>query len=936
MKKLITVLLSFCLVVTNLPCVVYATGSTPNISADKFAEQLSEMQEEYEDEPLSNRLIVVSERSINELDSVDIVEGCGDLHIVQFDNSESAEEALEYYESNKYIESVEEDAILSTTEFELSGSDICSTYGNHLSWGSESICVDDYIDTLSYQNDLPEVVVGIIDTGIDIDHEFLNERVIETGFNVSGSGDENSEDDDQGHGTHVAGIIVDNTTDNVKIKGYKALSAEGHGYASSVATAIEKATYDKVNVINMSLGFKGESYAIERAVNNALRNNITVCVSAGNSGADAAKFCPAGIEGCITVSVIDETDQKPYWGNWGDIVDIVAPGISIYSSYMDNSYKTLSGTSMSSPFVAAASALLITKNINYTPDEIRDTLCDNGRQWWFSSVDNGLKHTKALALGGITDINYERTPQPFFDIPSGRYLESITVSITCSDKDAEIYYTTDGSRATNENGILYTEPIVIDKVTRLNAAAYSEGKQKSVQNSAIYYLTYIDENDSFEIDSDGIITSYSGTNNYLTIPETINGITVTGIGDYVFSQSGIVMIKLPDTLTYIGSYAFFDCDYLYSVDAKNIEIISPFAFKGCRNLELFSFENAVTIGRTAFGTCTKISSVYAEKLESIGMEAFILCDDIINVYIPNCKSIGDYAFRSNYLLENITMDSVESIGNYGFASCKLLKELYTPNVKSIGYATFDYCKSLSIINIVNCTGKLGNRAFRYCPVKIVNIPKITELGNSVFAANKELKYMYAPNLTSIGDGCISSSADVKCIFGYDGSYLESWSTENNYSFGDINTLVKANGKQIRITNPGLRFGFYWNNIDDLEELSSEIEYGFIYHYNSDDSVFTSNELVFNDIGTNGIIQKPAKNYVNTTRETEFNLVFIDIPTNAYMINISVRAYVCIDDMYFYSNTLDGSFQSVSNKVLDDDEMPSSIKRSVKKLLDMEV
>ena len=197
-------------------------------------------------EPVINRLIVKSKYKINELDSVDVVEGYNDLHIVQFDDSDSASEALEYYENNRLIEYAEEDALVTILDEPAVLDNQLFGYGNHLSWGSDFIGTDDYIDCLESDSELPEIIVGIIDTGIDLNHEFIKDRIIKTNFNMSDTGIENSENDDKGHSTHVAGIIVDNTTDNVKIEGYKVLNSKGAGTVSTVSVAVETAVANGV------------------------------------------------------------------------------------------------------------------------------------------------------------------------------------------------------------------------------------------------------------------------------------------------------------------------------------------------------------------------------------------------------------------------------------------------------------------------------------------------------------------------------------------------------------------------------------------------------------------------------------------------------------------------------------------------------------------
>ena len=727
----------------------------------------------------TQRLIVKSKYDIDPLDSVAIVEGYNDLHIVQFDNEESAKAAQEYYEKQNRVEYAEPDLVVSAAEYDevettAADDDMGINYGNHLSWGSESIGVDDYIDYLPSVNELPEIVVGILDSGIDYDHEFLKDRVIRSNYNISSSGNENDEKDDDGHGSHVAGIVVDNTTSNVKVKGYKVLDSEGYGTISKVALALEYAITDGVNVINMSLGVKGESKEMEEAVNSATDAGIVVCVSAGNSGAEAAKYTPAGIENCITVSAIDKYDEKPIWANWGNMVDIVAPGVSVYSTYMDNGYETLSGTSMSCPFVVAASALLLSKNPSLNSDEVCGLLEDNGRVWTNDDQHiDSLYGKMALYIGTITEYNQDRTTPPEFTVESGRYSDSVTIEITCSDPNAEIYYTLDGSRASKTTGILYTGPIVIDKVTRVHACAYSGDKLKSLQVVADYYITVTDPEENFVIDTNGIITEYNGNNNYLTIPDTIDGIVVTGIGKRVFSASDLVMIKLPDTLTYVGEGGFQGCGDLKSVYCNNLKVVETRGFYLCREMDTIDLTQLEEVGEYAFSHCTSIPALYNEKLTTINKCSFNSLNNAIYIDLPNVtsvglmglwslqnaeyvnlpkvKTLGKSALSHMYMLESIDLPELTEItGSMCFSSTRNLKEFNAPKLTNLPDNTFNYStiENIELPNVV----VLGEEIFYMSNIKSIKLDSVTEISTNAFGDCSDLETLYLPSATHISSG----------------------------------------------------------------------------------------------------------------------------------------------------------------------------------------
>lgn len=907
----------------------------------------------------TKRLIVKSEYSVNPLDSVAVVEGYNDLHIVQFDNQESAMEAQEYYENQKLIEYAEPDLVVSTLDYDdvketSSEETLGINYGNHLSWGSEEIGVDDYIDYLGDVTELPEIVVGIIDTGIDTDHEFLKDRIIRTYYNTSTSGMENDENDDKGHGTHVAGIVVDNTTSNVKVKGYKVLSSTGTGTMSDVATAVDYAVADGVNVINMSLGCKGESKTMEKAVNKATAAGVTVCVAAGNNGKDASNYCPAGIENCITVMAYGkegDTYTRPYWTNWGSVVDFAAPGVSIYSTYMDNGYETLSGTSMATPFVAAASAMLISKRQNLTVDEVCTVLEENAKQM----KDEYGNAYLFLYIATITEYNQDRTTAPTFSVESGRYSDGVTVELFCSEENAEIYYTLDGSRASKSTGILYTEPIVIDKVTRIHAAAYAEDKLKSLQAIADYYITVTDPEGNFEIDTNGIITEYTGTNNYLTIPDTIAGITVTGIGASVFAVSDIVMVKFPNTLTSVGQRAFYNCQSLKSVYCNNLKTLGKWAFRVCRNLDTIDLTQLEEVDEYGLGNCNSIPALYNDKLTTVGKCAFIDLKGAINVDLPNVTSVGYWGLKGLESAESINLPKVETIGPGGLSFAFVVESLNLPELKTVDYSGYAYspcCQMMGLKEFI--APKLTNideGFFWECKLlETVYIPSVTEIGEIAFKYCNSIKTIFAPSLETAtnfpscnGVALYLSNSFISAdnleyeytIIAPTASYAEQWANENGYTFLSCDSKtedtdssnVTTMGRSICTSIAGIRFGFTWDNIDEIESFANDIEYGFIYSQKG------AEDLSIDIVDGSTVKKALAPNRIENNGTTSFNLVISNIPIDYYNRDITARAYVCIDGMYFYSNTLKGSFGYVAGLVLADDEIDQNTKNAVSRLLE---
>lgn len=200
----------------------------------------------------------------------------------------------------------------------------------------------------------------VIDSGVDLDHEDLN---VDVGRSADFTG-KNNPDDENGHGTHVAGTIaaIDNSVGVVGVAAgapvvaVRVLDRRGSGTISGVIAGVDyvAASASNGDVANMSLG-GGASSALDDAVKSCASSGVKMAIAAGNSGAHAGGFSPARAEhnNIYTVSAIDSSDRFASFSNFGNPpVDYAAPGVSVLSTYKNNGYSTLSGTSMAAPHVA--------------------------------------------------------------------------------------------------------------------------------------------------------------------------------------------------------------------------------------------------------------------------------------------------------------------------------------------------------------------------------------------------------------------------------------------------------------------------------------------------------------------------------------------------------------------------------------------------------
>ncbi|HEX4923913.1 MAG TPA: S8 family serine peptidase, partial [Bdellovibrionales bacterium] len=175
--------------------------------------------------------------------------------------------------------------------------------------------------------------------------------------------------DDNGHGSHVAGTIAaaDNAIGAVgvapdaRLWAVKVLNRRGTGYLSDIADGIAECVRAGSDVINMSLGATADpaqDSPMKNAIDAAVAAGVKVVVAAGNEGQNINQTVPAGYSNVIAVSAIDSADQFPSWSNYGlSLKDYAAPGVSIYSTWKSGGYNTISGTSMASPHVAGVVAL---------------------------------------------------------------------------------------------------------------------------------------------------------------------------------------------------------------------------------------------------------------------------------------------------------------------------------------------------------------------------------------------------------------------------------------------------------------------------------------------------------------------------------------------------------------------------------------------------
>jgi subtilisin family serine protease len=208
------------------------------------------------------------------------------------------------------------------------------------------------------------VTVGVLDTGCDSAHDDLKDNLLQGWNAIKNNSNTN---DDNGHGTHVAGTIgaannllgVVGVAPKIKILPVKVLNEEGMGSNLDVARGIIWACDNGADILTMSLGSDHPSKPLEDALKYAVSKNVIIFCAAGNSGNDTDIKYPAKYPQTISIGAIDKNLKICSFSCTGDSLDFVAPGQDIPSCMPNNSYALMSGTSMATPFAVGCAALLL-------------------------------------------------------------------------------------------------------------------------------------------------------------------------------------------------------------------------------------------------------------------------------------------------------------------------------------------------------------------------------------------------------------------------------------------------------------------------------------------------------------------------------------------------------------------------------------------------
>jgi subtilisin len=293
---------------------------------------------------------------------------------------------------NESVESIEKDKNISINKALTDGSSV-KIPKQIIPWGVKRVNAD-IVQKAGFTGD--GISVAIIDTGIDINHKDLN-----VAGGISFVDYTTNYNDDNGHGTHIAGIIgaLDNkigivgVAPNVDLYSVKVLDNNGNGKYSNVIKGIDWAIKNNIKIISMSIGGTEESKAFEKAAKIAYRQGILLVASAGNYGYfnNDSVTIPAKYNSVISVGAINSENQRWEFSSRGKELDLMAPGVDILSTTLGGGYGLNTGSSMAAAYVTGVAALIMENNHTLSNKEITKKLYNNAEYLGESNeYGNGL------------------------------------------------------------------------------------------------------------------------------------------------------------------------------------------------------------------------------------------------------------------------------------------------------------------------------------------------------------------------------------------------------------------------------------------------------------------------------------------------------------------------------------------------------------------
>lgn len=641
MRKTVSIVLSAVIVLSSLTigfsCITMNTNQLMRKrEIDNFWRQLSEFDGE-----VTNRLIVRSKKKIDLLNAVDVASGYENTYFLQFKNEEDLLCAYNYYNALDYVDSVKRETAMKT--------DAAHALSDTKCYGTANSNIDDALKLINtYYDDLPEIKIGVIDTGAE-NSELMGDRLV---------GGYDSLPDEDSHGSYVVGTIFYNTPDNVKIYSYKAGNGTTIG-AEAATAAVKKAVSDGCKIINMSFGDENGDISLHNAIISASAKGVIFVASAGNDGKNLSLYnqYPAEYAEVLAIGNMTASRALSPTSNYGTGIFSYVTGTSVRTNFRGEDVYW-GGTSAAAPMFTSIVADILSVNPKLSLIEIKRSIQNTE----MSPNEDNTSRNMPDAYAAIKSITGKELPSVKLDYTVTENQQTGCSDITFScDNGANIYYYLSSGGDTvypiDTDCLQYHHryesgtTVSLDDKYVINAVAYSENKKKS----ELLHITVPDyDNNDYCFSSAANTIKYCRVDDKtIYIPETIEGASVKKIGDFCFSgNKSAEIIVLPDSVKQIGQYAFSNCPNLKKVVAPGVTICGRYSFQNCRNLKEVIMPLDTTTYTGMFKNCTSliIAQIGAKDyLTSRYNKAFEGCENIINYNFINQNFFFDKIMNGKFV-----------------------------------------------------------------------------------------------------------------------------------------------------------------------------------------------------------------------------------------------------------------------------------------------
>ena len=705
-----------------------------NKLSDKFMNNYFTEVKKMTSNELDNALIVISKKKIKDVYGArKAIPAPNNQTILIYDDSNNRDKALAKLKEDKNVLSVDKNE-----KYELFNDSNSTSPSSYNSWGVEKMGLDKLIEEVEKTN--PEQVnVAVLDSGCDL--ELFNKYFSGKSNESYNAFNDEAMNDTNGHGTHIAGTIAEATSNNVNIIPVKHTDGNFMDLIYSVM-AINWIVYNnKADVINMSFGGSVYSDSLYQAIEAANENNIISVAAAGNENVIVPSY-PAGFDNTISVASVNSDFEKAPTSNYGATVTFAAPGERIKSIMNssttisknnivsgrddhDDDFETISGTSMATPHVVSAVALLKSINKDLTLDEIveilKDHTVDLGEDSWDQYFGYGFINfsTAKLCDGNNCD------DSGIFDKENNSMIKRIDAGEDVYDSlynfgnltnllnmKMKIYYS-DTEYITKDLGEL-------EDLTITGYDPYVGGLQditieykgltttKKVNNSLTDGWTYRDYNEG-TIDLSSMVPQENYPK-YIEIPQTYKGMEIENVSGIVFAnKTDIKKVKISANIKYIEFQTFQSCENLISVDLPDsVTSIGFSAFYGTKSLQFIDLPASLeSIDENAFMDSGLLEITIPGGVKTIPENTFSGCNNLTSVVLEEgVEEIKSKAFNSNWNLIDITIPkTVTKIENNAFANCDKMNNIVideeNPNYECLSGSNTIVDKNSNILLFAN-------------------------------------------------------------------------------------------------------------------------------------------------------------------------------------------------------------------------------------------